>query len=168
MVINSIKAFPSYFLSCLYFIIQKYFKAISLNHKCLQAANQLDWSFTCPVRQDGCFVVDCGGGNHYWDWFLPNGTTIKTNKLTNCENGNYSYNAGIVVDNSESIEMKSSSLCPVFASINKGKVVIRSDPHNCILSYRANNCNFEPIYLNVSLLLCFHVYICTVNKEFVF
>ncbi|VDO55912.1 unnamed protein product [Schistosoma margrebowiei] len=129
----------------------KYFKAISLNHKCLQAANQLDWSFTCPVRQDGCFVVDCGGGNHYWDWFLPNGTTIKTNKLTNCENGNYNYNAGIVVDNSESIEMKSSSLCPVFASINKGKVVIRSDPHNCILSYRANNCNFEPIYLNPSL-----------------
>ncbi|CAH8519924.1 unnamed protein product [Schistosoma bovis] len=129
----------------------KYFKAISLNHQCLQAANQLDWSFTCPVRQDGCFVVDCGGGNHYWDWFLPNGTTIKTNKLTDCENGNYSYSAGIVVDNSESIEMKSSSLCPVFASINKGKVVIRSDPHNCILSYRANNCNFEPIYLNPSL-----------------
>ncbi|CAH8516566.1 unnamed protein product [Schistosoma rodhaini] len=125
----------------------KYFKAISLNHKCLQAANQLDWSFTCPVRQDGCFIVDCGGGNHYWDWFLPS-DTIKTNKLGNCENGTYSYNAGIIVDNSETIEMESSSSYPVFASINKGKVVIQSDPHNCILS---NNCNFEPIYLNSSL-----------------
>ncbi|CAH8478273.1 unnamed protein product [Schistosoma turkestanicum] len=126
----------------------KYFKAISLNHKCLQADNQLDWSFICPIRQDGCFVVDCGGGNHYWDWFLPS-CTVETNKLTSCDDYGHSHNPNIVVDNDESIETEISSLCPVFASINRGKVVIQSDLHSCILSCNVNNS--EPVYLNSSL-----------------
>ncbi|KAK4469491.1 hypothetical protein MN116_007038 [Schistosoma mekongi] len=124
----------------------KFFKAISLNHKCIQTANQLDWSFICPIRQDGCFVVDCSGGNHYWDWFLP--TTLKTNKLDGSDDYSCGYEFGVTVVDDEAVDDKRNSSIPVFASINRGKVVIQSDLHSCLLSCKVKQCNFEPIYLN--------------------
>ncbi|TNN17919.1 WD repeat-containing 6-like protein, partial [Schistosoma japonicum] len=124
----------------------KFFKAISLNHKCIQTANQLDWSFICPIRQDGCFVIDCNGGNHYWDWFLP--STLKTDKLDSSVDYRCGYDFGVNIVDDETVDNKRNFSTPIFASINRGKVVIQSDLHSCLLSCKVKQCNFEPIYLN--------------------
>ncbi|VDQ05460.1 unnamed protein product [Trichobilharzia regenti] len=123
----------------------KYFKAISLNHKCLKDDNHLNWSLMCPVRSGGCFLVDCAGGNHYWDWFLPNSIKITKTTANEIETPKNS-----VRDYQDDSEHMTKCFSPLFASINRGRVLIHSDVQNCI-SCEQNKCCPTPIYLRVSL-----------------
>ncbi|CAH8498819.1 unnamed protein product [Heterobilharzia americana] len=130
----------------------KYFKAISLHHNYLKDNNdQLDWSLICPLRSNGCFIIDCSGGNHYWDWFLPDSRTltpININKVINTYE-DFFYNP-IDVDNDKR-NLSMTNFTPLFASINRGKVLLHTDTYNCISVYALDNQYFKPTYLSPSL-----------------